>query len=340
MLTGSFVAVLDLFIVNISLPGIRADLHASFADAQLIVAGYGLTYAVGLIAGGRLGDLYGRRRMFIAGIGGFTVASFACGIAPDPNALIAARLLQGLAAAILFPQVLSLMRVIFVDPQERAAAFAMLGATQGLAAIAGQIGGGLLVAADIGGLGWRPIFLINVPTGVITMIAAARVLSESTAPGAHRLDLAGVVMSAVSLSLLLYPLMEGREAGWPAWAFAMLGLSIPALAAFAWHQHRKSGVKASPLVDTRLFRHSAFTTGVVAVLIVCTTLVSFYVMLAFVLQAGLGRTPLVAGAVFAPLALAYAIASFVAGRAGPERSRTVLLIAGIILTASYGASWP
>jgi MFS family permease len=144
-------------------------------------------------------------------------------------------------------------------------------------------------------------------------------------------------MSAVSLSLLLYPLMEGREAGWPAWAFVMLILSIPGLALFAWHQHRKSATKASPLVDTRLVRHLAFTTGLVAVLAVCSTLISFFMMLTFVLQAGLGCTPLVAGALFAPLALAYTIASFAAGRAGPERSRTVLLIGGVVLTAGYGA---
>lgn len=336
-LTGAFMAIMDAFIVNISLPSVRDDLHASFADAQLIIAGYGLTYAVALITGGRLGDLYGRRRMFIAGLGGFTLASLACGAAPTPNALIAARLLQGLTAAAMFPQVLSLMRVSFTDPRERAVAFAMLGATQGLAAVAGQIGGGLLVAADIGGLGWRPIFLINVPIGLVTMVAAARVLDESTASAARRLDLVGVALSAASLSLLLYPLMEGREAGWPYWAFIMLGLSIPAVAAFAWHQHGKSAAKASPLVDTCLFRYRAFTTGMIAVLAVCTTLIPFFMILAFVLQAGLGRTPLVAGAVFVPLALAYAIASFAAGRAGPERSRAVLLIGGVVLMLGYVA---
>jgi EmrB/QacA subfamily drug resistance transporter len=337
ILTGAFMAIMDLFIVNISLPSMRVDLHASFADAQLIVAGYALTYAVALITGGRLGDLHGRRRIFIAGLAGFTLASLACGMAPTSNVLIVARLFQGLTAAALFPQVLSLMRVNFVDPRERAIAFAMLGATQGLASIAGQVGGGLLVAADIWGLGWRPVFLINVPIGCVTMIAAARVLAESRASDARRLDLAGVAMSAVPLSLLLYPLMEGREAGWPSWAFVMLGLSIPGLITFAWHQHRKSAAKASPLVDTRLFRHGAFTAGMIAVLTVCTALFSFFLIFTFVLQGGLGRTPLVAGAVIVPLAIAYGVASFAAGCAGPGRSRTVLLVGGIVLMAGYGA---
>jgi hypothetical protein len=137
--------------------------------------------------------------------------------------------------------------------------------------------------------------------------------------------------------MLLYPLMEGREAGWPVWAFAMLALSIPGLVMFAWHQHRKSAAKAWPLVNTRLFGYRAFTAAVIAVLAVCTTMTSFYMILAFVLQAGLGCTPLVSGALFAPLALAYAFASFAAGRAGPERSRSILLIGGVVLMAGYGA---
>ena len=214
MLTGAFMAIMDAFIVTISLPNIRADLHASFGEAQLIIAAYTVTYAVGLITGGRLGDLYGRKRMFMAGLGAFTLASLGCGLAPTPGVLIAARIAQGLSAAILFPQVLSWMRVTFADPAERARAFAALGLTQGLGSIAGQIVGGLIVSANV--WGWRPIFLINVPVGLVALVFAARVLDESRTR-AQKLDLAGAALSAVALSFLLFPLIQGRELGWPFW---------------------------------------------------------------------------------------------------------------------------
>jgi EmrB/QacA subfamily drug resistance transporter len=335
VLAGALMAIMDAFIVNISLPDIRAGLHATFAQAQLVIAGYGLSYAAALITGSRLGDLFGRRRIFVIGLGGFTAASLACGLAPTPHALIGARLLQGLAAAAMFPQVLSLMRVTFTDAGERATAFALLGATQGLGSIAGQIGGGLLVGADLWGLGWRPIFLVNVPVGLVVMLAASRLIGESTAPGARRLDLAGAILSALALALLLYPLIEGRESGWPPWSLAMLGVSIPTLFVFVRHQHVKSVAGGSPLMDTRLFRNGGFVVGIAAVLVLCTILISFFVVLAFVLQAGLGLTPLAAATAFLPLALAYVLASFIAGRLGPQRSHAVLLVGGIGLTLGY-----
>ena len=333
-LTGAFMAIVDAFIVNIALPDIRTSLHASFGQAQFVIAGYGLTYAVALITGGRLGDLVGRRRMFVLGLTGFTLASLACGLASNITALIGARLLQGLAAAAMFPQVLSLMRVTFTDPRERAVAFALLGATQGLGAVTGQIAGGFLVNADLWRLGWRPIFLINGPIGLVTALAALRFIDESRADVARRLDLTGVAINAAAFTLLLYPLLEGRDAGWPLWSFVMLGLSVPAIGFFGWHQYRKTLAEAAPLMDTRLFRHRAFVVGIVAALLLGSILISFFMILAFVLQAGLGFTPVKAALVFAPLALAYAFASFLAGRAG-ERRRLLLLAGGIILTAGY-----
>jgi EmrB/QacA subfamily drug resistance transporter len=333
-LTGAFMAIVDAFIVNIALPDIRTSLHASFGQAQFVVAGYALTYAVALITGGRLGDLVGRRRMFMLGLTGFTLASLACGLAPNVTALIGARLLQGLAAAAMFPQVLSLMRVTFTDPRERAIAFALLGAVQGLGAVIGQIGGGLLVSADLWHLGWRPIFLINGPIGLVTVLAALRFIDESRADSAHRLDLTGVAINAAAFTLLLYPLLEGRDAGWPLWSFAMLALAAPSIGMFGWHQHRKTVAQTSPLMDTRLFRHRAFVLGIIAALLLGSILISFFMILAFVLQAGFGLTPVHAALVFAPLALAYALASFLAGRVS-KRRRLLLLAGGVILTTGY-----
>jgi EmrB/QacA subfamily drug resistance transporter len=332
-LTGAFMAIMDAFIVNISLPSIRADLHASFGEAQLVIAAYGLVYAVGLITGGRLGDLYGRKRMFMIGLSAFTLTSLACGLALTPAALIVGRLSQGLSAAVMFPQVLSWMRVTFADPAERARAFAALGLTQGLASVVGQIAGGVLVSADL--WGWRPIFLINVPVGLVALVLAARLLEESRAE-AQKLDLAGAILSAIALSFLLYPLIQGRELGWPAWMLTMLVLSVPAMLLFADHQRLKTRTEDSPLMDTRLFRHRAFVLGIAALFLLCTILISFFAILAFVLQAGLGLGPLWAALIFLPLAVTYVIASHIAGRF-TRHARVMLIVGGIALTAGYGA---
>ena len=331
-LTGAFMAIMDAFIVNISLPSIRADLHASFGEAQLIIAAYGLVYAVGLITGGRLGDLYGRKRMFMIGLAAFTLTSLACGLAPTPAALIAARVAQGFSAAAMFPQVLSWMRLTFVDPAERARAFSALGLTQGLASVAGQIAGGLLVSADL--WGWRPIFLINVPVGLVALVLAHRVLDESRA-AAQRLDLAGAGLSAIALAFLLFPLIEGRESGWPAWMLTMLVLSVPAMLLFADHQRLKTRNEDAPLMDTRLFRERGFVLGVAALFLLCTILISFFTILAFVLQAGLGLAPLWAALSFLPLAVTYVIASHVAARYAVH-ARRMLVVGGSALTLGYG----
>jgi EmrB/QacA subfamily drug resistance transporter len=332
-LTGAFMAIMDAFIVNISLPSIRADLHASFGEAQLIIAAYGLIYAVGLITGGRLGDLYGRKRMFMLGLGAFTLTSLGCGLAPTPTLLIVARLGQGLSAAAMFPQVLSWMRVTFTDPAERARAFAALGLTQGLASVVGQIAGGVLVSANL--WGWRPIFLINVPVGLVALVLAARVLDESRAER-QKLDLFGAALSAIALSFLLYPLIQGRELGWPAWMLTMLVLSVPAMLLFADHQRLKTRNEDSPLLDTRLFRQRAFVLGVAALFLLCTILISFFAILAFVLQSGLGLAPLAAASIFLPLAVTYVIASHVAGRFAAH-ARQMLIGGGIALTLGYAA---
>jgi len=330
MLTGTFMAVLDVFIVNIAIPDIRRALHADFAAMQFVIAGYGLPYAVALITGGRLGDIFGRRRMFMAGLAGFTLASLACGMAGSAALLVAARIVQGLAAAVMSPQVFAMIRVGFPDERGRATAFACLGVVLGAASVAGQLLGGLLVETDLLGLGWRAVFLINMPFGLFVLLAAPRLIAESRNPEARRLDLAGVGLSALGLGLLLYPLIEGREAGWPLWAFIMLAAALPVLALFARDQHRKSRRQASPLLETRLFRNPVFTLGILAVLAFQSTQNAFYLALTLLLQAGLGMTPLQAGLVFTPLALAFMATSLAAGRIAGRR-RQPMLTAGIAL---------
>lgn len=341
MLTGTFMAVLDVFIVNIAVPSMHVTLGASFAELQFVIAGYGLSYAVALITGGRLGDLFGRRRMFMLGLAGFTLASLACGLAGDATLLIAARVAQGLAAAVMSPQVFAMMRVGFPDERERATAFACLGVVYGLSSVAGQLLGGLLVEADLFGLAWRPVFLINLPLGILALALAPLLIPESRNPEARRLDLAGVGLSAGGLVLLLYPLIEGREADWPGWAFLMLALALPVLAVFARDQQRKSrrshlSGHASPLLEMRLFRHPVFARGVLIVLAFQSTQSAFYLALTVLLQAGLQATPLQAGLAFAPLAVTFMITSLLAGRL-PARLRQPMLISGAgLATLAFG----
>src|SRR3954469_14439247 len=212
ILAAAFLVGFDFFVVNVSIPSIRATLHATFAEVQLVIASYGLTYAVLLISCGRLGDIYGRKRMFMWGVAAFTAASVLCGMAPTPVFLIAARALQGIAGALLFPQVLSIMQVTF-PPQERAKAFGLFGTVIGTSSFSGNVLGGVLVSANIFDLSWRPIFLVNLPVGLLTIFAAVRFVKESRSPKARRLDLGGVALLTVALCLLLYPLIQGREAG-------------------------------------------------------------------------------------------------------------------------------
>src|SRR5215472_5484620 len=219
VLTAAFMVLLDISIVNVAIPSIQQNLHASFGEVQLVLAGYALAYAVLLITGGRLGDIYGRKRMFMLGMGGFVVASALCGLAQNPTMLVTSRVLQGLMAALMYPQVLSVIQVLF-PPRERGKAFGIFGAIIGLATISGPLAGGLIIRDDLSGGAWRWIFLVNLPIGIAALSAAWRVLPESRAPQATRLDLWGVGIVTAGLGLLVYPLVEGRDLGWPVWSLA------------------------------------------------------------------------------------------------------------------------
>ncbi|MEO9176448.1 MAG: MFS transporter, partial [Gaiellales bacterium] len=224
LLTAPFMVVLDFFIVNVAIPSLSVNLHAGPTVIEWIVAGYGLTTAIGLVAAGRLGDRVGRRSVFWAGMLLFTLASGACGVAPGGGTLVAARLVQGLGAALVTPQVLSIVSVAF-EGKERARAFGIYGITLGLAAVLGQLIGGLLIQADILGLGWRACFLINLPIGLVALVLVPRLVPESRVEGAGRLDLVGMGIITLGLAAIVLPLIEGRAQGWPAWTWACLAVS-------------------------------------------------------------------------------------------------------------------
>lgn len=313
LLSGSFMTVLDVFIVNVAIPSIRADLGASFAEVELVIAVYGIAYAVTLVTGGRLGDIHGRRRMFMVGMAGFTLASALCGLALSPQALVAARLVQGLAAAMLYPQVLAIIRVSF-EGDDRRRAFGAMGVVLGGSAIAGQLLGGFLVEHAPWGLGWRSVFLVNLPLAAVVLPFAGRLIPESRAEGATRLDVPGAVLAALALALLVYPLVEGRQAHWPAWAFASLAASLPAFAAFVWFERRVAARGGVPVIDVALFRNRRFAAGALLFLVFFSSLNSFFLANALLLQLGLGLGPFAAGSVLTPSAVLFAVTSTQAGR--------------------------
>jgi EmrB/QacA subfamily drug resistance transporter len=307
-----FMVILDVFIVNVAAPSVRQDLGASDSDLQWVVAAYLLTYAISLITGGRLGDIFGRRRMFKIGIAGFTIASALCAAAPDPTTLIVARLLQGFGGAAMWPQVLSIIQVEF-SPAERPKAFGFQGMVQGLAAIAGQIVGGGLIALDLLGLGWRWVFLVNLPVGAITLLVADRLIPESRSENARRLDLLGVALATLTLSLVMIPAVEGRELGWPAWTFAAFAAAVPAGALFVSAERRIAARGGSPLAELHLFDTRGFRIGLLSA-IVLYFVISFFFLLAIYLQEGLGLSALDSGLAFTPIAVAFVASSLTGPR--------------------------
>jgi EmrB/QacA subfamily drug resistance transporter len=312
ILIGSFLSFLDFFIVNIALPAMRAELGASPAQLQFVVAAYGISFGVSLITGGRLGDIFGRRRIFLVGIAGFTFASMLCGLAPTPGTLIASRVLQAVCAATVAPQVLAIIRVEFAAA-ELPIAIGMYGASMGLASIVAQVLGGLLISLDLFGTSWRLIFLINIPIGLIAIVAGSRMVPESRAHTGATIDLVGVALASLGMFLLIYPIVEGREAGWGAWSFAMLGATLPVLAAFVRHEQRVIRRGRSPLIALHLLRIRALQIGLVVSVVFFSTAGVFFVVLTLFFQSGLGYAAFRTGLMFLPFAIGFSASSMVSG---------------------------
>lgn len=287
LLTGNFVTILDLFIVNVALPNIQRDLHATNAELQMIMVAYSVSYGAMLLNGARLGDLYGRRRMFLSGMAIFAVASLLCGIASSPWSLIASRALQGIGAALLMPQVYASLRLLF-DGDKRRWAFGVMGGVQGAAGVASQVFGGGLMALDIGGLGWRLIFFVNLPVAAYAIIAGKWFIVETREIASARLDMMGAFLGAAALTAILLPAMMGREQHWPWWTIIGLLSSMPLLTAFIAHENRLRQRGGAPIVDPSLFRNDGFAFGMVASFLFFSAISSFSLSLTIFLQVGLG----------------------------------------------------
>ncbi|MFB7588371.1 MFS transporter [Streptomyces sp. NPDC056169] len=337
VMTAAFMDLVDATIVNIAIPSIERDLGASFGAIQWITAGYALAFAAGLITGGRLGDIYGRKRLFLLGTAGFTLASALCGFAANPEMLVASRLLQGAAAAMMVPQVLSIIHVTF-PAHERGKVFGMFGAIIGLGAVSGPLLGALLTQWNIAGLEWRPIFLINLPVGIAGLILGRKFISESKAPKALRLDIVGMLLVTAALLMLIYPLTRGRELDWPLWGHLMMVGSLLVFAAFVFYEKYKTAKDGSPLVELSLFKVKSFAAGIAVQLTFGVVLGIFFLVWTLYMQIGLGWTPLKAGVTGVPFSIAVSVAAGLSvQKLVPRFGRKVLqagaltMIAGVLL---------
>ncbi|MFH8715100.1 MFS transporter [Streptomyces zaomyceticus] len=352
VMTAAFMDLVDATIVNIAIPSIERDLGASFGAIQWITAGYALAFAAGLITGGRLGDIYGRKRLFLLGTAGFTIASALCGFAANPEMLVASRLLQGAAAAMMVPQVLSIIHVTF-PAHERGKVFGMFGAIIGLGAVSGPLLGALLTQWNIAGLEWRPIFLINLPVGIAGLILGRKFITESKAPKALRLDIVGMLLVTTALLMLIYPLTRGRELDWPVWGHVMMVGSLVVFAAFVAYEQMKAKKDGSPLVELALFKVKSFAAGIAVQLTFGVVMGIFFLVWTLYMQIGLGWTPLRAGVTGVPFSIAVSTAAGLSvQKLVPRFGRKVLqagaltMIAGVLLylfeAGRYGAdiaSW-
>ncbi|MEV0641018.1 MFS transporter [Streptomyces sp. NPDC050619] len=333
VMTAAFMDLVDVTIVNIAIPSIQRDAGASFSQIQWITAGYALAFAAGLITGGRLGDIHGRKRLFLIGIGGFTVASALCGFATNPEMLVASRILQGGMAALMVPQVLSIVHATF-PAHERGKVFGLFGAIVGLGAVSGPLLGALLTEGNLFGLEWRPIFLINLPVGIAGLILGSRFITESKAPKALKLDLVGVALVTLGMLMLIYPLTRGEELGWPLWGYVSMGGSLVVFGALVAYERRKAARDGSPLIEVSLFTVKSFAAGIAVQTVFGIALGIFFLVWTLYMQTGLGWSLLRAGLTGVPFSIAVSAAAGLSVQLLVPRFGRKVLQAGALVMAA------
>ncbi|NBE80052.1 MFS transporter [Micromonospora rubida] len=330
LLVATFMDLLDVNIVTVAIPSIQEDLGASSAAIQALTVGYTLCFAVILITGGRLGDIFGRKKMFLTGVASFVLASALCALAPSSEMLVGSRVLQGIAAAIMVPQVLAIIHVTF-PPQEIGRVVSLYASMIGLAIVAGPLLGGVLIHWNPFDLGWRTIFAVNLPIGTAALVAASLWMRESRSPRNTRLDIVGMVLAIVGLLLLLLPLLRGRELGWPAWSIVALVASVPVLALFVVYERHKTRKDGSPLVVLSLFRIRTFGAGIGTQLLFSCIPAGFFLTWTLYLQGGLGWSALHTGLTAIPFSLGVPIAGNYAVRKLFPRYGRNCLFAGALM---------
>lgn len=331
LLAAPFMAQADATIANAATPSIRVGLGASGAALELVIGGYLIAFAVLLITGARLGQTHGYRRVFMLGVGMFTLASLACGLAPNPVLLIVARVAQGSAAALMFPQALTGIQRHFSGPA-RVRAIGRYAIALSAGAVTGQILGGALISANLAGTGWRAIFLINVPVGVLVLGAASRWLPADDRRASRSLDGPGVAALSVAVLLLVLPLMLGQAEGWPVWAWACMAASVPALAVFLSAERRASARGGSPLVNVSVLARPPVAWALLTLVMTTGSYYALLFTLAQYLQTGLGDSALVSGLILVPWVAAFGLAGPLVRRF-PARTAPIVPAAGCLLLA-------
>jgi EmrB/QacA subfamily drug resistance transporter len=350
VLMAPFMATVDFYIIFVASPSIQYGLHASPEQIQFVIAGYTIAYGVNLITAGRLGDTYGRKRMFMIGMTSFIITSALCAFAQDPLTLIITRVFQGTAAALMFPQALSIIQATFISKQKNIAV-ALYGTALGIGATAGQLLGGFLVQANLFNLDWRLIFLVNLPIGIGTLFAALLFVHESKSEKPIRLDIVGAAIMSLILFLLLYPLIEGRGAGWPLWMYATIILSIILIVPFIFFERRLStsehdyntknsktfhSASKAPLVPLLLFKDRSFVIGTSIIIVFYIGYTAFIFVLTFYLQNGLGLSSLTSGLTFLPLGVGFLVSSSLTPKIVPKLDGGILKIGAIVIIIGYG----
>ena len=344
VVAAQFMFVVDAFVVNVALPSIRADLRATSGEMEAIIAAYQIAYATLVITGGRLGDILGRRRVFLLGVLGFTATSLWCGLSRSGAELVLARLAQGGTAALMVPQVLATIHALFPDAG-RGRAFGVFGIALGLGGAVGVILGGWLVTLDPAGLGWRAVFLVNLPVGTGIAIAALRLMPRFDRRPGTRLDMPGTLLLFLALTALIGPVMAGRDLGWPVWLAAVIGAGAILLVLFHRLERRIAHHGGMPLIELDLFADRTFLRGLGTVFAFQFGNLSFYLLITLYLQTRLNLSPLLAGSAVVPLALAFTIASRLAAVWVPRYGIRILLLGIAIQFCALAdlaalAAWP
>ena len=324
VVAAQFMFGVDAFIVNVAIPTIAAELHASAAQIEAVIAIYLIAYATLVVTGGRLGDIYGAQNVFISGVAGFTVTSLWCGLAQSGPELIAARLAQGATAALMVPQVLATIHLLFADAS-RARAFGIYGIVLGLAGAAGFLLGGILVTLDLAGLGWRAVFFVNVPFGAVIIAAAWKIMPSFQRRAGTRLDIPGAIVLFLGLLCLIGPLLFGHDLHWSPLTWLAMAAGVGIVAAFLRLERSVARRGGMPLIDLALLSDAAFMRGLAAVFFFFFANLSFYLVMTMYMQKGLQIPPLQAGLVFLPLALTFVIASRHSGMRAKHRGTLVLI---------------
>tara|TARA_R110002124_G_scaffold133942_6_gene296495 strand:+ start:13578 stop:15086 length:1509 start_codon:yes stop_codon:yes gene_type:complete len=335
LLIANFMNLIDVTIVNVALPSMRAGLNASDNQIEWVVAAYILAFALGLLPFGRLGDIVGRTTLFLWGVAGFTLASALCGMAPNIEFLIIARVIQGLAGAMMTPQVLAIATVTF-PPHERGQAFSLFGLSAGLAAVCGPILGGVLVSANLFGLDWQPIFLVNIPIGIAAVVAGWFLIPRLPGHASLRNDYVGIGLFGAGILAVVFPIIEGRAYGWPLWALGMIAAGFALLAVFVlWTRHR-AAVGQSQLLNFDLLTNRQFMFGAFVTTIFASGIPGMFMVISLLLQGGFDFTPLESGLTNTPFSVGVLLASLIAGRFGSHFLRARLATSGALLALGIG----